>query len=270
MTFVEYVTNKYPSLRKDLRKARMSTTPTEYVKKSLTSAAYMGFGVMILVFFFLLRDGGFPLLIPLLAGAVVGKIMFDVNMRKTAVAIAKRGKAIDRDVLFAGRLLLIKLNSGTPLLNALEDAASGVGETTKYFQDILRAIELGTPLEQALERATEYCPSENLRKVLFQITNALKIGIDVTNFLEAILEEISEEQLTEIIRYGKKLSSLTMFYMLAAIVVPSLGMTMFIVVASMANLPLDMLAFSVIIFFLFIIQFIFITLFKSARPNIDL
>ena len=270
MTFVEYLTNKYPSLRKDLRKARMSIEPKDYVKKSLTSAGYMGAGVGIMIFFFMIRDGGFPIFQAAAGALIVGKIMFDVNMRKTAVSIRKRAKAINRDVLFAGRLLLIKLNSGTPLLNALEEAADGVGETTKYFQDILRAIELGTPLEQALEQATEYCPSENLRKILFQITNALKIGIDVTNFLSAILDEIAEEQLTEIIRYGKKLSSLTMFYMLAAIVVPSLGMTMFIVVASMANLPLDMIAFSVITFFLFIIQFVFITLFKAARPNIDI
>jgi hypothetical protein len=30
-----------------------------------------------------------------------------------------------------------------------------------------------------------------------------------------------------------------------------------------------MTAFSVIVFFLFILQFIFITLFKAARPNMD-
>lgn len=270
MSFVDYLAKKNVSLRKDLRRAHINQSPEEFVKKALVGAGYMGAGVAILVFLFLARDGGAPFIPALLGGLLVAKLMYDLNMRKIKVSIAKRGKLIDRDVLFAGRLLLIKLNSGTPLMNALEEAAQGVGETTKYIQDILRNIELGTPLEEALEEASEYCPSEFLRKVLFQITNALKIGIDVTNFLEAILDEIAEAQLQEIIRYGKKLSSLTMFYMLAAIVVPSLGMTMFIVVASMASIPLDMIAFVVITFFLFIIQFVFITLFKAARPNVDL
>lgn len=270
MTFVGYLTKKYPTLRKDLRKAHINQSPFDFVQKSLVASAYAGVGVFIMVFFFMLRDNAFPFIPALIGGLITARMMYSMNMKKITVKISKRGKAIDRDVLFAGRLLLIKLNSGTPLINALEEASKGNSETTKYLQEILRNIELGTPLEKALEQATEYCPSANLRKVLFQITNALKIGIDVTNFLEAILDEIAEEQLTEIIRYGKKLSSLTMFYMLAAIVVPSLGMTMFIVVASMANLPLDMLVFSVIVFFLFIIQFVFITLFKGARPNIDI
>ncbi len=268
MSLISYLVSRKPLLKKQLRMAKLDTTPEDYIKKSLKSSLMMGFFAFAMIFFLMGKDHP-SLLMPIIIGLIVVKLMYDLSIKKILVRILKRGKEIDRDVLFAGRFLLIKLNSGKPLINAIQEASEGFGATTEYFRDIMRNIEMGTPLEVALEEGSEYCPSEHLRKILFQISNALKIGVDVTNFLESILDEIAEHQLTEIVRYGKKLSSLTMFYMLAAIIVPSLGMTMFIVVASMMNIPLGMLTFSGIIFFLFILQFIFITLFKAARPNMD-
>lgn len=268
MSLISYLASKHPDMKKRLRMAKIEVTPEQHIQKSIKSALTFGAFIGLMIIFVTSRTDP-KILWGIIAGIIVAKLMYDLSIKKVDLAIAKRGKEIDKDVLFAGRFLLIKLNSGKPLINAIQEASEGFGATTLYFRDIMRSIEMGTPLEDALERGSEYCPSPHLRKILFQITNALKIGVDVTNFLEAILDEIAEHQLTEIVRYGKKLSSLTMFYMLAAIIVPSLGMTMFIVVASMANLPLDMTAFSVIVFFLFIIQFVFITLFKAARPNMD-
>ena len=46
-------------------------------------------------------------------------IIFYVNMKRADIAITKRAKEIDRDVLFAGRFLLVKLNSGKPLMNSI-------------------------------------------------------------------------------------------------------------------------------------------------------
>jgi len=268
MSLTNFLLNKQPLLKKKLHIAKIKTPAEEYIKKSLKQSLMFGGAAAIFLFFIMGRDN--PVILqPLIAGIVVFYLFYRLNIKKIDVAIRKQAKAIDREVLFAGRFLLIKLNSGKPLINALEEASSGFGAATDYFKDIMKQIQLGTPLEVALERATEYCPSNSLKKILFQITNALKIGVDVTNFLQAILNEIAEQQLTDIMKYGKKLSSLTMFYMLAAVVVPSLGMTLLTVVASMIGLPIDMTAFLVIALFLLFLQYIFITLFRSARPNMD-
>lgn len=269
MSFVNYILSKHPLLKKEMRMAGVPIDPEGFVKKSLKSSLFMGFIVFAGLFFMMGKENP-SIFKPLVGGILVGYFSFAFSFRKLQVKIQKKGKQIDRDVLFAGRFLLVKLNSGKPLINALEEASQGFGYATKYFQNIMRDIHLGTSLEKSLDRATEYCPSESLKKILFQITNALKIGVDVTDFLQAVLDEISEEQLSQIIRYGKKLSSLTMFYMLGAIIVPSLGMTLFVVVAGMINITLDPIAFAIIIFGLAIIQFVFITLFRSARPNLDL
>ncbi len=268
MGTISYLTNKQKFLKKRLRMAKIAGTPEQYVKKSFKAAVMIALATAFFAFIILSKEK-LSIFLPILVGLVIGFGFFKISMKKVDVRIRKRAKDIDKEVLFAGRFLLIKLNSGKPLINAIEEASSGFGAATEYFQDIMRDIQLGTPLETALERATEYCPSNHLKKILFQITNALKIGVDVTNFLDAILDEIAEEELTEILRYGKKLSSLTMFYMLGAIIVPSLGMTLFVVIASLISIELNMVSFSIIAVFLAILQFVFITLFRAARPNMD-
>ena len=85
-----------------------------------------------------------------------------------------------------------------------------------------------------------------------------------------MLGEIAHEQLVEIQRYGKKLNSLTLFYMLLAVVVPSLGITMFIVIAGLVSLSIGPSTFFVFAFFLLLIELVFLSMFKSIRPNVNI
>jgi Flp pilus assembly protein TadB len=269
MTIYQEIASKYPQLRRKLKIGHISETPEMYTKKSIMSSVMMS---AILTFGATLFMMGFEvslLYLPLvLAGSFL--LFYWIFMRRVDVKIHRLANHIDRDVLFAGRFLLIKLNSGRPLMNAIIDASNSYGVANRYFKEIVREIELGTPLEEALEYASRYSPSEKMRRILFQLSNALKIGIDVTNFLEAILDEIAEDQLLEIKNYGHKLSGLTLFYMLFAIVIPSLGITMFIAVVSLVNIPVDFGMFVVFLFALVVIEFIFISIFKSIRPNVNI
>ena len=269
MSLISYLTKKQPGLKRKLYMAGIDDEPKDYVKKKLKGAFYAAAMVGVLAFMLLDKQGKDPMG-AVFAFLVTLLLMYRVMIRQVDAYVHKRAKLIDKDVLFAGRFLLVKLNSGRPLINALEDATKSYGISNEYFKEIIRDIDLGTPLEQALEKATHNCPSEKLKKILFQITNALKIGTDVTNFLDAILDEIADQQLIEIQRYGKKLSSLTMFYMLFAIVLPSLGMTMVIVIISLVNITLGPIEFAMIVAMLGFLQFIFITLFKGIRPNVHI
>jgi pilus assembly protein TadC len=269
MGIAKQLANGMPGLKNRLRMAGMRDTPEQYVGKALSQAVMMALMLGVLAFFFAQKNKssmGMVLLVFLASFFLI----YTVALRTVDARISRRAKEIDKDVLFAGRFLLIKLNSGRPLLSALTEAAQSYGVANHVFKEILRDIDLGTPLETALENSTKFNPSHKMRRILFQITNALKIGIDVTGTLQAVLEEITNEQLTEIQRYGKKLNSFTMFYMLLAIVLPSLGMTLFIVVASLTSISVGpVLFFAVGIVFLFI-QIIFITLFRAIRPAVNL
>ncbi|MFA6073721.1 MAG: type II secretion system F family protein [Candidatus Woesearchaeota archaeon] len=269
MDIAAALVNKNPLLRKRLKMAKVNQSPKEFITSSLKNAAMMSISIIVLLFFYFDKNDK-PLIYLLPALIIFFFLFYQFNFAKLTAKIIKRRKEIDKDVLFAGRYLLVKLNSGQPLMNALVDASNSYGIASNYFKEIVRDIELGKPIEQALTDAAEYSPSDKFRKIVFQISNALKIGIDVTEFLDATLNEIADQQLIEINKYGKKLNSVTMFYMLFAVVLPSLGLTIFIVVASLAGINVDVAFFAVLLVFIAILQMMFLIVYKSIRPNINI
>lgn len=267
--FVNRVASFFPTLKSELRIAHLPYTPTEYVNKNLKITALYSFLFSILFFFVLQKAKLSPLfLIPIFI--ILFILFFEYSLLNVKAKIRKREREINKEVLFVGRYLLVKLYSGRPLLNALIETARSRGIASKYIKEIVDDIGTGSTIEDALNNAMIYSPSDKLRRILFHINNALQLGIDVTKPLEAVLEEITREEELEIKKYGKKLNTLVIFYMLAAVILPSLGMALFTVVSSFINLPIDLRELLIFIFFIVIIEFIFITLFKSIRPMVNL
>jgi len=269
MSIAHSIAARMPELHDKMHSAGIHKKPAEFVDEALKNGFLMALMMSILSIFIILQSGMSLGLVVLVFIVSFGAFFF-LMLKRLDVAITKREREIDRDVLFAGRFLLVKLNSGKPLINALFEASRSYGVAGEYFQEIVEDIKLGTPLEEALDKAYRTTPSKKFKKILFQINNALRIGVDVSSPLEAILEEISQEQLIEIQRYGKKLNSIIMFYLLAAIIMPSLGITLFSIVASMMSLKIDLPVFLMILFFLMLVQLIFIAVIRSIRPNLNI
>ena len=225
---------------------------------------------LLFFFFFVLQKAKFSLLLLAPIFIILLILLFEYSLLKIKAKIRKRQREIDKEVIFVGRYLLVKLYSGRPLLNALIETAESRGIASKYIKEIVYDIDTGSTIEDALNNAMIYSPSEKLRKILFHVNNALQLGIDVTKPLESVLVEITKEEELEIKTYGKKLNTLVIFFMLAAVILPSLGMAMFIVISSFISFPIDLKTMLVFIFFIVVLQFIFITLFKSIRPMVNL
>ena len=247
----------------------MSYAPADYISKNLKTALIGSFLLAILFFFVLLKAGlTLFLIVPIFIALFI--LFFEYSLLVVKSKIRQREREINKEVLFVGRYLLVKLYSGRPLLNALIETANSRGITAKYIKELVDDISTGSTIEDALNNAMIYSPSERLRKILFHVNNALKLGIDVTNPLESVLEEITKEEELEIKKYGKKLNTLIIFYMLVAVILPSLGVAIFIVVSSFVNYPIGLNGLLVLAFFIVVLEFIFITLFKSARPMVNL
>ncbi len=249
--------------------AHLKETPSEFLAKSLNMAFILSITFTFLLFM-IFDKKNLPKFLLFPAFMILFFLFFKFNFLKIKGTIKKREGEINKEVLFIGHYLLIKLYSGRPLLNALIETSKSKALIAKSIKDIVNDIDTGNPIEKALDNALDYSPSEKFKKILFQINNALKLGIDVTTPLESVIEEISLEQENEIKRYGKKLNSLVIFYMLVAIVVPSIGMVLVIVLASFMNLPIGIREFILAGFFVAVMQFIFISLFRSIRPMVDL
>jgi pilus assembly protein TadC len=269
MDVVQYVFRKYPHIKKELLEAHMAIAPKAFIARSLKSAAIYSVLLAILAAFPLTRFGVPPLWAVLLVPFVF-LFMFTMQLQIPKAAIKRRAREMNNEVLFAGRYILIKLSSGRPLFNALIDASQSYGVASKYFKEIVDNITFGTPIEKALEEAIEMSPSSSFKKILFQIHSALKTGTDVTKTLQSTIEEIESDQEIEIQRYGKKLSSIAMFYMLMAIVVPSLGLTMFVVISALLSIELTSSVYILLAVFIVMSQLFFISVFKSIRPSVNI
>lgn len=263
------VLQQYPSLKKDLHMANLRIHPVRFMSNSLRKGVMLGSSFTLLLFF-LLSKQGLPLIFLVPAFFVFCYGFFMLEMVQLKAKISKRRKKLDNEAMFIGRYLLIKLHAGRPLLNALTETSQSKGIAAQFVREIVHNIDTGTPIEKALKDATYFCPSEKFSKILFQINNALKLGINVTRSMESVLQELSKEEHTTIKAYGKKLNSLVIFYMIVAIIGPSLGISMFMIFANFINLSIGMAELSIVVFFLFILQFVFITMFRSIRPAVNL
>lgn len=269
ISFANRIASFFPTLKSDLRTAHLPYSPLQYINKNIkTAVLYTVF--LTFLSFFLLQKALIPvyMLIPIFLGLLV--LTFEFSLLKIKSKIRSREREIDREVLFVGRYLLVKLYSGRPLLNALIETANSRGIAVKYIREIVDDINTGSTIENALNNAMVYSPSDKLRRVLFHVNNALKLGIDVTRPLESVLEEITKEQELEIKKYGKKLNTLVIFYMLAAVILPSLGVALFIVISSFVNVTVNLLTLLVFVLFIVMLEFLFITLFKTIRPTVNL
>lgn len=265
MGFVNRVASVFPTLKTQLRIAHIPYTTIQFVNKNLKISAIYAL-MFTALSFFVLKKANLPLFFLVLAYMIFFVLMFQYSLAGVKAKIKKREREIDKEVLFVGRYLLVKLYSGRPLLNALVETASSRGIAAKYIKEVVDDIGTGSTIEDALNNAMIYSPSDKLRKILFQINNALQLGIDVTGPLESVLEEITKELELEIKKYGKKLNTLVIFYMLAAVIVPSLGVAMFIVISSFLNFPITLRGLLIFVFFIVVLQFVFMTLFRSIRP----
>ena len=268
-----YILKTRPSIKTDLRISNNKTAPEVFVRRTVKLALFAGAGLGVLSFFFV-GKAEMPLLnkigivILALVGSFLGILMVMLNSPKAG--IRKRQKEIDREILFAGRYLLIRLQSGSPLINTISDAAKGTGSMSKYFREIMYEIDTGTPLEDALENARKYSASEKFKRLLWQLVVVLKTGAEITGSLKETVRSIANQQAIEIKAFGKKLSSILLFYMVIGCVAPSLGLTMLVIIFSFIGLPLPPILLVGILFFLAFVQVAFIILVKASRPMVDL
>ncbi len=265
----DHILKYLPRLRKDLLMAQMLVNPKEFLKSAISRAMIMAFAFTVLSLFMILKNGTtIFFLLPLFISFFAVFLWF--NFVQVRARIIRRKNAIDREVVFAARYMLLRLHSGQPLLNALIDQSKSYGVAAEYVKEIVDDVNSGTTLEASLEEAMEYTPSEKFRKILFHIRNALKYGSDVSRPLEAAIHEITQSEVIEIEKYGKKMNSLIVFYMLLGIVVPSLGITVFITIAGLINIPLSLTILLTINFFVLLLQLLFLTLVQTIRPSFDL
>jgi len=221
-----------------------------------------------IICFMIFSKLGIPLLALLPIVLLMYPILFMYMLKTPSLQINKKRRDIDSEILFAGRYLLIEFWSGVPVFNALVSVSKNYGTISMYFKEIVEMVEAGVPIEDALDQAIELSPSARLRKLLWQIVNSIRTGSDISNSLEIILSQIEREQMIEVKGYGRKLNSLALFYMMIAVILPSLGGIMLVVVSSFTGITVTLGVLLLAVAALAFVQLMFINIIKQSRPSV--
>lgn len=259
----KFLARNNPGLKTKLLQAGIFDDVETYIKKTMFNSLLLSFGIAFITFMFLLSPVVF-LIIPFLF-----PVFYFYFLGYVDVKISKIKKEIDKEIIYAGRFLIIEIESGVPLYNAIHNVEKNYKVIGAYFGDIVNKVYLGTGLEDAINETMITTPSNNLRKILWQILNSIKTGGDISSSLNSVIDQIMKEQKISVQEYGKKLNPLAMFYMMIAIIVPSLGVTMIVVLATFLGLQIGLSILLIIAGLLGFVQFMFLNIIKSSRPSIS-
>ena len=258
----------FPTLKSKLKQAGIVSKPEDFVKKTFLSAFYMT-TLLVVLLFMLLAKLNIVKGILFLAVPLVFLIIFFYMIKLPDLVISRKEKEISKEIVFAGRFIIIELESGVPLYNAMVNISKNYEVIGRYFKEITDKIDLGTSMEDALNEAVEFVPSNDFRKILWQIINSMRTGSNISKSLYSAMEQITKDQITEVNKYGKKLNPLAMFYMIIAVILPSLGITMLIIMSSFIKFQLSLTILIVLACLLGFMQFMFISMVKLSRPAIE-
>jgi archaeal flagellar protein FlaJ len=253
-----------PDLKLKLMRARLPEDAEQYIRKTFSTAVFLTFGLLFVAFAFVKKPAIF------LAFPFIFFFAFSYFFRFVDVKIEKMKRNINQEIVFAGRFLIIELQSGVPLYNAFVNLSRSYEVMGPFFSEIVEKVNLGTTMEEALNESITITPSPELRKLMWQVLNSMRTGADVANSLNAVIDQIVREQQIAVKEYGRKLNPLAMFYMMMAVIVPSLGTTVLMVLATFVgfSLPLPILiALAGMVGFM---QFMFFAVIKSSRPPMDI
>ena len=251
--------------------ADMKDAPERFMDKAIVSAFFSALALAVLTFVVLdVSSVDMATLFTVILFFVYVIFSFFYFMMYPSVMVLKRKKAIDYELVFAVRHLLIGLRSGMPLFDAMVGVSRGYGEVSREFNRIVEKVTLGTPIAQAIREVVQTNPSPSFRRIMIQLANSVGSGADIADSLEVVLNQVFKEQIIELKAYGQKLNPLIMFYMIFGIIFPSLGLAFAIILFSFVGSGRFTLNAPVLLLFLLmvgVVQFMFLSMVETSRPR---
>ncbi|MGC8669556.1 MAG: type II secretion system F family protein [Candidatus Micrarchaeia archaeon] len=268
--YLEGVGAKRKGLDLAVSEHHIKGTIYEFVKRMFYAALSSSILLAVIIFaLFLDLKMSIPAsaLFAILLGFVIFKILFNMFLNYPTRRGIADSRNVERDILFAARDMIISLRSGMPLFDAIVSVSTGYGEASKEFARIVSRVQLGEPLEKAIDDAVAETKSVSFRRIMLQASVSIKAGADVVSALQSMIDQISQERIIELRRYGQRLNAIAMFYMLFGVILPSMGIAVVTILTtfiSIISVTTVLLAF--VLVFLLILQIIFLAMIRSSRP----
>ena len=265
----EKIEKKFPDMQTYLSQSESMLTPIEYIAMSLAASSV--FLIFIFIVSLMALKFGMNIFMLFVISLIITIFVLMQQLTYPKLLGSRRIREIERNLLPVLQDILVQLNSGIPLFNILVNISQGnYGEIAVEIGKAVRKINAGISQVDALEEIALKNPSVLFRRAIWQIVNGMKEGADISSLLTDVLRAVGDEQTMQIQKYGGQLSPLALFYLLIAVIAPSLGVTFIIILSSFLSLSelTTKMVFYGILGFTFFFQIMFLGLIKTRRPTL--
>lgn len=267
----EGLSKMFPTMDFNLEQSDMDFDAREWLGLSFFIAIVWGFILFDIVFLVVLvtqKVFTFALGVAFLVGLAIAAAIFFYSSLLPRVRVKKKIRQIEHNIPHVLNQLLVEVRSGVTVFNAMNSIVSaGYGRLSEEFSKAVVDIQTGSSEVDALERLAVNNPSLFLRRVIWQLVNAMKSGADIGTILKEIVDNITAEQKTAIKKYGSELNPLSLFYMMLVVIFPTLGIVFLLVMFSFVGIAMsiEFVLIGILVGLVFI-QVMFLGLIKNKRP----
>lgn len=259
----------FPDLERHISQADMDIDPVRHLAEALLNA--IGATLMIAVFlvvFSTILNSALLMQMGIFGGPIIGLFAFFTLANIPAIKAKRRVRELEAELPYALRHILIEVESGISLYEAMVSVSDGYGEASAEFTKIVKDINAGIAEVAALENAIVRNPSMEFRRALWQMISALQSGSDVGETLTSITDAIVDKQILQVQKYGKELNPYTLMYMIVALILPSLGVTFLMLLSTFTGKDMGVGIFYGLLLFVTLFQLFFMNIVKSKRPKV--
>jgi flagellar protein FlaJ len=263
-----------PALPQELQAAEIDMDDYEYIAISIVNIFFF-----YLLFFGLLFVLSYQIQLKPLPKALAEAALYAVGIgllitfaliRYPSIMAGKRAEQINKNLIFALRDLLMQISSGISLYNGFVNVSkAGYGLVSEEFEKVAKAINTGSPVDEALKMMAIGTKSDYLKRITWQIVSTIKAGSSLKGALRAVVRELTREQKTMIRDYAHELNLWSLIYMLFAVAVPTIGAVMLVILSSFAGMGINNTLFIGFIVLCFLIQYVLIGFIKARRPVVQ-
>jgi len=267
----ERVSKVSPKLELTLKQARMPIDKMEYASITIFSATFMSVLILSMIFVISMFVVDFVqgLMISIAVGSSLFVAIIVYLLSYPKLLVKRRVKEMERNLLYGLKHMYIQMRSGVPLFESfISLSQGGYSSLSDEFRELVKKVQTGSNIQDELDRVALQNPSPHLRRSLWQISNGIKSGSDMSTVLNSIIGNITKEQALALRRYGSQLNPLTLVYMMVAVIIPALGITMLIVLSSFSGMSITETMLLGLLGGLGFLQFMYMGIIKSRRPNL--
>jgi pilus assembly protein TadC len=264
---------KFMNIEVPLKKIKSEYRPGEYAVAAVGSSIVWSFLVYILVMIVFTYKGEVfskAVLLATLPGAASFFLFFVLHGMYPKIQAKKIGEMIDKDLVFALKDMVLHVTSGVSLYDGVKEISNaGYGFVSDEFKEVIVDVEKGMSFDEALENLALRTDSEFTKRIMWQLVNAMRAGSSIENALVTFVDSLVEYQERQIKNYTAELNMFTLMYLLFAVAIPSMGLTVLVIMSAFAGMGLNQYTFIVLVAVCVALQVVMISMVEGRRPRIE-